>query len=106
MRAAVRGVVRRRDLAEWAMSWEPLRQLAGLPGPEWRLPLQRQDELCLVRAFEHFVETVYLVDSELVAVNRRPIAGRSVRAVEIENFAGSFQDAVAVLRHPPRWIQT
>jgi hypothetical protein len=87
------------------MSWEPLRRLADLPGPEWRLPSQRRGELCLVRAFEHFVETVYLVDSTLVAVNRRPIAGRSAPAVEIENFAGSFHDAVEVLRHPPRWAQ-
>jgi hypothetical protein len=83
--------------------WRDLRQLAELPGPEWRLPRQRQDELRLVRAFEHFVETICMIDDGLVAVNRNPIAGRSTRSIAIENFAGSFRDAVAFLQRPPRW---
>lgn len=83
--------------------WRDLRQLAELPGPEWRLPRQRQDELCLVRAFEHFVETICLIEGGLVAVNRSPIAGRSPRTIAIENVAGSFQDAVEFLQRPPRW---
>jgi hypothetical protein len=83
--------------------WQDLRQLAELPGPEWRLPKQRQDELCLVRAFEHFIEAICMVDGGLVAVNRSPIAGRSPRTIAIENFAGSFRDAVEFLRRPPHW---
>lgn len=80
-----------------------LRQLTELPGPEWRLPTQQRDELRLVRAFEHFVETVCMVDIGLVAVSRCPIAGRSPYTIATENFAGSFCDAVEFLRRPPRW---
>jgi hypothetical protein len=83
--------------------WQDLRQLAELPGPEWRLPTQRRAELRLVRAFEHFVETVCLADGGLVAVSRCPIAGRSPRTIATENFAGSLRDAVEFLRRPPRW---
>jgi len=83
--------------------WQDLRQLADLPGPEWRLPTQRRGDLRLVRAFEHFVETVCLADGGLVAVSRCPIAGRSPRSIATENFAGSLCDAVAFLRRPPRW---
>jgi hypothetical protein len=82
--------------------WQDLRQLAELPGPEWRLPTQRRAELRLVRAFEHFVETVCMVDGGLVAVSRCPIAGRSPHPIATENFAGSLCDAVEFLRRPPR----
>lgn len=92
------------DVAAAATShWPDLRQLADLPGPEWRLAVQRADALCLVRAFEHFVETVWVVNDGLVAVNRRPIAGRSVRHIAVENYAGSLDAAVDLLRTPPRW---
>lgn len=80
-----------------------LRLLAEMPGPEWRLPLQRRNELCLVRAYETYVETVVLEDDGLVAINRRPIVGRSSRTIAIEDFAGSLTEATTLLRQPPRW---
>jgi hypothetical protein len=58
--------------------------------------------LCLVRAFETFVETVRVAIDGLVIVNRRPIAGRSTPSIVSENFAGSLHEAVEVLRRPPR----
>jgi hypothetical protein len=85
------------------MNTHDLRQLAELPGPEWRLPAQQRNELCLVRAFEYYVETVCIVDGGLVAVSRCPIAGRSPHTIAAENFAGSFRDAIDVLRQPPHW---
>jgi hypothetical protein len=95
--------VQNQDVAVPGEPWQDLRRLTELPGPEWRLPAQRRDELRLVRAFEHFVETVCMVDGGLVAVSRCPIAGRSPHTIESENFAGSFRDAVEFLRRPPRW---
>lgn len=82
--------------------WHPLRQLAELPGPEWRLPCQQRGELRLVRAFEHYVETV-CVDGDVVAVSRQPITGRSVRIIATANFAGSVDEAMEFLRQPPHW---
>jgi hypothetical protein len=82
--------------------WHPLPQLAELPGPEWRLPCQQRGELRLVRAFEHYVETI-CVDGDVVAVSRLPIAGRSARTIATANFAGSVDEAMEFLRRPPRW---
>ncbi len=82
--------------------WHALRQLTELSGPHWRLPPQQGDDLHLVRAFEHYVETV-CVDGDIVAVSRQPITGRSSWTIATENFAGSIDDAMDFLRQPPHW---
>jgi hypothetical protein len=80
-----------------------LRLLTELPGPDWRLPRQHTNGLYVVRAYEFLVETVGLEDDDLVAVNRRPIIGRSSNLIAVENFAGPVHEAVEFLRQPPRW---
>jgi hypothetical protein len=82
--------------------WHALLQLTELPGPQWRLPPQPGTDLRLVRAFEHYVETV-CVDGDVVAVSRQPITGRSPRTIATANFAGSVDEAIEFLRQPPHW---
>jgi hypothetical protein len=82
------------------VQWHALRQLTGLPGPQWRLPPQQGDDLRLVRAFEHYVETV-CVDGDVVAVSRQPITGRFPNTIASQNFAGSISEVVDFLRQRP-----
>lgn len=82
--------------------WHALLQLTELPGPQWRLPPQQGNDLRLVRAFEHYVETV-CVDGDVVAVNRQPITGRCPQTIVTANFAGSIDEAMGFLRQPPHW---
>jgi hypothetical protein len=92
--------------AVYCLCWPDLRLLTELPGPEWRLSRPRPEALCLVRAFETFVETALIAADGLVVVNRRPIPGRTTPRVADEDFAGALVDAVEVLRRPPRAAPT
>lgn len=94
------------DLHAIFARWPGLAALVALPGPQWRISLRQNGEVCCQRAYEYFVETIYIADDLHVGATRRPIEGRSAPVLAVETFSGTLHTAIAFLARPPHWEGT
>lgn len=81
--------------------WPGFAGLIGLPGPQWRISVRLNGEVCCQRNYEYFVETVHIADPLHVGANRQPIEGRSGPVLMAETFSGTLHGAITFLTRPP-----
>lgn len=91
------------EIGEVIGRWPFLAQLGELPGPPWRFGVTASNVLAGERAYETYVETLWIVDEAMVGLNRTPIPGRTGQTVARLDFVGPLTEAVALLQQPVRW---
>jgi hypothetical protein len=83
--------------------WPFLAPLVELPGPSWRFWRTSRGSLVCQRAHDAYAESLWIIDENLVGLNRSPIRGGSARIVSPTDFAGTVDELLVLLQQPVRW---
>lgn len=89
--------------ADVVTRWPFLAPIIELSGPSWRFWRTSSGALACQRAHDAYAESLWVINEELVGLNRSPIRGRSARIVSPTDFAGTVNEVLALLRQPVRW---
>lgn len=89
--------------ADVVARWPFLAPIVELPGPSWRFWRTSSGPLACQRAHDAYAESLWVIDEDLVGLNRSPIRGRSARVVSPTDFAGTVNEVLALLQQPVRW---
>jgi len=89
--------------ADVVAQWPFLAPLVELPGPSWRFWRTSHGSLVCQRAHDAYAESLWVIDENLVGLNRGPIRGSSARIVSPADFAGTVNEVLTLLQRPVRW---
>ena len=89
--------------ADVVARWPFLAPIVELPGPSWRFWLMSRGSLACQRTHDAYAESMWVIDENLVGLNRSPIRGSSARVVSPADFTGTVNEVLALLQQPVRW---
>lgn len=89
--------------ADVVARWPFLAPIVELSGPRWRFWRTSSGPLACQRAHDAYAESLWVIDENLVGLNRSPIRGRSARMVSPTDFTGTVNEVIALLQQPVRW---